>query len=224
MAPLSFAAVIEKLRAHYGAPRKAPSKDPFELICFENCAYLVDDERRAEAYSKLAKKTGLDPKRILEASEDDLAACVAAPGRMAANCVERLRDSAGIAVEDWDGDLTPVLDLEAREAIRALRKFPSIGEPGAEKVLLFAGKPAPGLALESNGLRALVRLGFGEESKDYRRMYRSVQSAIASGLPKGAPALIAAHQLLRTHGQSLCTRSCPDCPACPLRAVCPSAA
>ena len=34
------------------------------------------------------------------------------------------------------------------------------GEPGAEKVLLFSGS-APVLALDSNALRVLLRLGFG---------------------------------------------------------------
>jgi hypothetical protein len=50
-------------------------------------------------------------------------------------------------------DLGAVLDRPQADAIRALKKFPAIGEPGAEKILLFAGK-APILALESNGLRS----------------------------------------------------------------------
>jgi endonuclease III len=222
MARWPFATVIEKLRARHGAPKKPPSSDPFELICWENCAYLVDEERRSEAFAKLKAKTRLDPMRILEASQSALEACVAAPGRFAALQAEKLRTSAEIAIREHDGDLAAVLGLEPAKAIKAIRRFPAIGEPGAEKILLFAGKPAPELALESNGLRALVRLGFGEESRDYRRMYKSVQAAIAPELPKGAAPLVAAHQLLRIHGQILCTRSSPDCPACPLRPRCPA--
>jgi endonuclease-3 len=170
--------LVEKLRVHYGAPKTPSSTAPFELILWENCAYLVDEERRAEAFARLKAKTRLDPKRILETSQEALEKCVAAPGRMAAHQVEKLRASAEIAVRDFDGDLKAVLELDAPKAVRALRKFPAIGEPGAEKILMFAGKLRT-LALESNGLRALVRLGFGEEHKDYRRMYRSVQEALA---------------------------------------------
>src|SRR5262249_471631 len=130
MARWPFATVIEKLRAHHGAPRKPPSADPFELICWENCAYLVDEERRTEAFAKLKGKAGVDPKRIVESPQAMLEACVAAPGRFAALQVEKLRTSAEIAIRDHDGDLAAVLRLEPAAAIRAIRKFPAIGEPG----------------------------------------------------------------------------------------------
>ncbi len=78
------------------------------------------------------------------------------------------------------------------------------------------------LALESNGLRALLRLGFGSESKNYAQSYRSVQEALASELPRTPAARLSAHLLLRTHGQQLCTRTSPDCDACPLAERCPS--
>jgi hypothetical protein len=38
--------IIPQLSAHYGPPRRPISTDPFELILFENIAYLVSDERR----------------------------------------------------------------------------------------------------------------------------------------------------------------------------------
>jgi endonuclease III len=222
MARWKLAEAVEKLRKLHGAPAAPPTRDPFGLICWENCAYLVDDERRKAAFERLEKKTGLDPKRILEAPEGVLAKCVEAPGRFGALQVEKLRTSAEIAIRDHDGDLDAVLKAPPSQALKAFRKFPAIGEPGAEKVLLFTGT-APILALESNGLRTLVRLGFGEEQKDYRKTYRSAQEAAAPELPKTAAALIAAHQLLRTHGQTLCTRTSPRCPECPLEPRCPGA-
>ena len=53
-------------------------------------------------------------------------------------------------------------------------QFPMIGEPGAEKILLFCGLLNV-LALESNGLRVLTRLGCGEERKELCRGYKSVR-------------------------------------------------
>jgi endonuclease III len=218
-----LAAVLERLRLLHGAPSPPPSRDPFELILWENCAYLADDERREEAFARLKAKTGLDPKRILQASEAALEKCVAAPGRFGTLQVEKLRTAAEIAIREHDGDLGAVMRLPDAAAIKALRRFPAIGEPGAEKILLFAGA-APVFALESNGLRVLTRLGFGEEQKDYRKTYRSAQLAAAPELPRSTRVLTAAHQLLRTHGQTVCTRSSPKCPECPLRPKCPSGA
>jgi endonuclease-3 len=97
--------------------------------------------------------------------------------------------------------------------------FPSIGDPGAEKILLFS-KAHPVMALESNGLRVLCRLGFGREQKNYSATYRSVQAALKGQFKEDADRLIQAHLLLRKHGQELCRRSEPICEPCPLKKTC----
>ena len=76
------------------------------------------------------------------------------------------------------------------------------------------------LALESNGLRVLLRLGFGEEKKSYSTTYRLVQKAVEDGLDKDYAWLIQAHLLLRHHGQELCRRTKPECKKCPLALDC----
>jgi endonuclease III len=78
------------------------------------------------------------------------------------------------------------------------------------------------LAPESNGLRVLVRLGWGIERKDYSRTYREVVAATSAELARDARSWSRGHALLRRHGQVLCRRSHPACSACPLRAMCPS--
>ena len=92
-------------------------------------------------------------------------------------------------------------------------------DPGAEKILLFT-ETHPVLALESNGLRVLLRFGFGEEQKDYAASYRSARAALEGQLPNDCKKLIRAHQLLRLHGKELCKRAQPICEACPLRTRC----
>src|SRR5262249_14962271 len=94
-------------------------------------------------------------------------------------------------------------------------------EPGAEKILLFA-LHQPILALDSNGLRVLLRLGYGTEERSYAATYRSVQDAASAQLSSDPAALIQAHLLLRRHRQEICRRSDPCCAACPLSDECPS--
>ena len=99
-----------------------------------------------------------------------------------------------------------------------MRRFPGIGEPGAEKILLFAGRHAL-LAPESNGLRVLVRLGLVREEKSYAATYAAAREA-SRELPARIPALQEAHLLLQQHGRTLCRRSAPLCEACPLADGC----
>jgi endonuclease-3 len=98
-------------------------------------------------------------------------------------------------------------------------RFPMIGEPGAEKILMVSGV-LPVLALESNGLRVLVRLGFGEDRKSYATTYKSVREVTLKELPVDGKLLTKAHLLLRAHGQEVCLRNTPLCHACAVSPEC----
>jgi endonuclease III len=188
------------------------------MILWENVAYLADDDRRRRAFQTLKKGVGTEPAQILSAPDEVLLE-VTRHGILADQFAKKLRQCAQLALEEFDGDLRPVLELPLPKAKKALQKFPGMGEPGAEKILLFT-RTNPVLALDSNGLRVLVRLGFGEEKKSYATTYRLVQKALAGGLDTDYARLIEAHLLLRRHGQELCKRTTPECRKCPLARDC----
>ena len=215
---LPFATLIDRLAQHYGEPAPPPVTEPFAMILWENVAYLANDAKRAEAFAELRSKAGLSPAAIRKAKDSVLLA-IASKGIVAANTVEKLRMSAEIARDSFDDNLSLILDEPLAAAKRDLRKFPAIGEPAAEKILLF-NQRHPILALESNGLRVLVRLGYTPEHRNYATMYKGAQRALRSQLPSSCEALIRAHQLLRQHGQELCKRTSPLCSSCPLRTDC----
>jgi endonuclease-3 len=210
--------VVEQLQAHYGQPKVPRLSGPWEMVLWENVAYLADDDRRREAFQTLKKRIGTEPGQILSASDEALLE-VTRHGALADQFAKKLRQCAKIALEEFDGDLRPLLKLPFAKAKKALQRFPGIGEPGAEKILLFC-RAYPILALDSNGLRVLLRLGFGEEKKSYSTTYRLVQKAVEEGPNKDYAWLIQAHMLLRHHGQELCRRSEPMCDKCPLAAEC----
>ena len=210
---------IAKLEQHYGSPHGPITSDPFELILLENVAYLVSDERREKAFATLRKHAGTTPHEILAASPDDILQATKLGGMHPEKRVNRLREIALIAMNEFDGDFKRVLKMPLAKAKQALRKFPSIGEPSAEKFLLFT-RSQPVLGLDSNGLRVLLRLGFGEEKKSYTATYRSVQEAIKDQLQGDFDWLIDAHILLRQHGKELCKTNQPLCEECPVRKRC----
>jgi endonuclease-3 len=215
---IAFSKLVDELQHHYGLPAPPPSTDPLELIIWENIAYLASDERRAAAFAALKRDIGTRPEQILAAKHAALAA-IGKAGILPDVSAEKLLAIAKIAYEEFDGDLRMALKKPLPQAKKALKRFPSIGDPAAEKILLFT-RSYPVFSLDSNGLRVLCRVGFAEEQKNYSAIYRSVQDAIREQLPRDYESLIRAHQLLRQHGQELCKRSKPRCNQCPVKDAC----
>lgn len=213
-----FDQLIAGLQSFYGRP-KPPLSDPFELILWENVAYLLSDERREVAFDALRSRVGLTPKQILTAPAATLLEIAKMGGMRPEVRVERLRTIARITIDEFQGDLRNALKLPLKQAVKALRLYPTIGEPGAGKILLFT-KTHPVLGLESNGLRVLQRVGYGREQKNYSATYRSVQDAIAGEIGQDCTSLITAHQLLRQHGQERCKTTAPLCRICPVTDLC----
>ncbi len=215
---LTLEQIIDRLAGVFGEPPVAPRRTVLGLVLLENVAYLVDDDQRWRAFHALETTVGTQPEQILAARDEALMA-VAGHGIMAANQADKLRQIARIVIDEFGGDLESIRGWPLAQAKKALMRFPSIGEPGAEKILLLARSHAV-LGLDSNGVRVLTRLGVVKEAKNYEATYRAVQSAVQPFHSKGFDWLIRAHSLLRQHGQELCRRSQPRCDRCPLNDVC----
>jgi len=215
----SLGKVVSLLARFYGNPAPPITTDPFELILLENVAYLVSEERRAQAFELLRKTVGTKPHEILAAPNEALLQVARLGGMQPERRAARLRELALIAMNEFNGNVSAALQLPLPKAKEALQKFPGIGEPSAEKILAFTHS-YPVLGLESNGLRVLLRLGFGEEKKNYTASYHSVQAGIKDHLVADYDWLVNAHLLLRHHGKQLCKTNRPMCDKCPLKKHC----
>ena len=218
----SLREVITALRRHQGKPAPPISRNPFHLILWEQVGYLAPDAQRRKAFTALRTEVGLDPPAILAAATETLERIAGMGGSIAVSArASRLRQSAERVIDRWGGDLRTVLKLPYQDARRALSDFPMIGEPGADKILAIT-KRAWLVPLDSNALRVLRRLRITSEGKDYRSTYRRAQETLAPTIPHDNAWLLAASELLRRHGQTLCRRSVPVCSRCPLALRCPS--
>jgi endonuclease III len=186
-----------------------PPLSPFEWIVLENASYLVDDDTRWAVFEKLRERIGVTPDAILKHDATTIAKVVADGGMKPLMRAEKVLDCARIARE---------IGLERLGEKRMLRRFPGIGEPSADKILLFTAD-VPSLAPDSNALRVVTRLGIVDEQTSYARTYQLAIRATQPELRDAADAR-AAHLLLRRHGQEVCKRSAPRCEVCPLRDRC----
>jgi endonuclease III len=208
---------VHLLGKQYGPPTPLPTSDPFELILWENVAYLAPSPRRRDAFEELKRTVGTSPEALRAATQRSLER-ITGKGILKSTFADKLRECAAIAINEFGGDLGPVIDEPLDRARRALQSFPGIGEPGAEKILLFTGRH-PLLAPDSNGLRVLVRLGLLREETSYARTYAASRE-VAKSLPQKPGRMQQAHLLLQQHGQTLCKRGVPICGACPLARGC----
>jgi endonuclease III len=208
---------VAVLLEHYGQPEPLPTADPFELVLWDNVAYLASPTRRREGFALLRSSVGTSPKAILKATRAALEK-VTAKGILKSTFAAKLRECARIAASDFGGDLAAAVRLPLEPAKRALRTFPGIGEPGAERILLFAGRHAL-LAPDSNALRVLVRLGLVREGPSYSKTYAAAR-AVAKEVSADVRLAQQAHLLLHHHGQTLCKRTAPLCSDCPLAGDC----
>ena len=220
MTTATLGQLLATLRRCYGKPAPPATTDPFQMILWEAVGYLCTDAQRKHAFDTLRARVGLTADAVVAAPDATLHAVARLGGAMAADARgNRMRHSAELVLRRWNGDLRNALRLPLPQARTALTEFSGIGEPGADKILVFNGK-ARALPLDSNGLRVLSRVGLVVEEKDYRKTYRNAQAVLAPSLPKGHDALIAAYQLLRQHGQVLCKTNHPACETCPVRPSC----
>ncbi|HEX6810087.1 MAG TPA: hypothetical protein VF384_00565 [Planctomycetota bacterium] len=213
--PRRLQKILTQLAEEQGAIDDGPPRDPWHAILWENVVYLTDEARRRKAFAQLRSATGLDA-AIIAAAPDEVLLPICGKGKLAGQQVAKLRECAELFAST--GDPRELVKLPEAKARKGLCAFPGIGLPGFHRLRLFA-RVEPCATFESNGVRSLARLHFGEEQKDYAATYRAVTAVAAEELTEDVDVRIDAWLRLRRHGQQTCRRQ-PLCDACPVANHC----
>jgi len=224
-----LARILDALEAAYGAQKAAGPGNPYEMIVYLNCGYPATDAACARGFEALQRDVGLLPRQILAVPQQKLAKLMRPSVMMPKICAERLKEIAGKVKNEFGGNLMAALrgrmndKDQPEEGVKATKKilqeFPVIGEPSAEKILLFSGL-ASVAAVPSAFVHVPIRLFAGEPGKNYAAEYRAARQTLDSGLSKSFEARQRAYLLLKKHGQEICKRSKPKCEICPVTAEC----
>lgn len=213
-------ALLDALEKFYGPQNAFFPTDPYEFLVWWYCGYPASDAACAKGWEKLTKEVGIAPEQLLKAKPAKLAAAIKPGGMVPELRAERLKELAMRVQDEYGGDLRAALAaVPVAKARKLLKQFHSIADPGADRILLFAGV-VPIAAVPSNCVHVLDRILQGRENKNYATSYREAQRAIATEVPEKFDARTRAYLLLKRHGQELCKRTNPKCDQCPISRHC----
>ncbi|HEY6619710.1 MAG TPA: hypothetical protein VIY68_09210 [Steroidobacteraceae bacterium] len=211
--------ILDSLESNYGALDPAAPTDSYEFLIWWHCGYPASEERCSKGWASLTRKVGIAPKQLGAASTAKLTEALKAGGMVPDVRAARLKEIAARVQEEYGGDLRSALSrLSAPQVRKALKSFPGIGNPGADRIVLFS-RLAPVAAVPSACPHVLVRVLHGPEGPRYVAVYADAQRMLNT-LPATFDARIRGYLLVARHGHEFCKRSNPLCERCPLRAQC----
>ena len=211
--------LLDKLEKFHGKQEPCWPGDPYEFLVWWYCGYPASDAACSKGWAKLKSEVGITPRDLLEATPQKLASALKPGGMVPELRALRLKELAMRVKDEFGGDLRGQLAGPLSVARKTLKTFPSIADPGADRILLFA-EIAPLAAVPSNCPHVLVRILHGQERENYGVTYREAQQAIAAEVPEKFDARMRAYLLLKRHGQEICKSTKPKCDKCPVSAKC----
>jgi len=211
--------LLDRLESFYGKQEPNWPTDPYFFLVWWLCGYPASDAVCAKGWASLNENVGVEPEQILAARNEKLASALRPGGMVPELRALRLKEIAARVKDEFGGDLRAALVGPMAQVRKTLKSFPNIADPGADRILLFAGL-APLAAIPSNCPQVLVRIERGQEHENYGATYREAQRAVEVAVPEKFDARIRAFLLLKRNGQEICKRTKPKCEKCPVRMSC----
>jgi endonuclease-3 len=207
--------ILQILRKTFTMPRwTASDRDPFETLIVTVISQNTAGRNTVKAFENLSKQFEITPEVLANAETHQIEGCLKMAG-LYRNKAKAIKQISKIVLEEFHGNLKPILSLPFEEARKTLLQLPSVGPKTADVVLLFcSGKPT--IPVDTHVNRIAKRLGLAPANGDYEKVRRSLQSLYD---PKD---YLAVHVLLILLGRKYCKAINPICKQCPMDTLCPS--
>src|SRR5437879_10967727 len=128
----NFQSLLNRLEKFYGRPKPPHPTDPYEMILYINSAYPATDASCAKVFDALKRSVGLRIDDILAAPKGKLTEIMKLGGIFPEQRAVRLKEIAALVKHTFAGDLRTVLKRPLPQARKALKQFPTIGDPSAD--------------------------------------------------------------------------------------------
>lgn len=216
-----------KLRAHYGLAVNKPHHDPVGELVLTLLSQNTNDRNRDVAYTRVEERW--DTWEAVRAAPVEEIEAAIAPGGISVvkskrmkQILDRLATDPLPEGADPDGKWTRAreidLDWMLHTPLEVSRDYlctlPGVARKTAACVLLFA-YGLPDIPVDTHVSRVGTRLGLFREKAGFEEMHDTIVAWTPPGLAHEE------HVNLLRHGRRICHKRAPDCPACPLEAICP---
>ncbi len=218
-AHLAIPELLNKLEAFYGRQEPCWPTDPYLFLVWWHSGYPASDAACTKGWEALNLEVGTGLQQLLAATPAKLTHALKSGGMVPELRALRLKEIAARVKDELGGDLRAALVGPMPQVRKILKKFPNIADPGADRILLFAGI-APVAAVPSNCPHVIVRIEHGRERENYGATYREAQQIIAAEVAEKFDARMRAYLLLKRHGREICKRAKPKCGECPVNSWC----
>lgn len=207
--------ILEVLLKTFRMPKRtASSEDPFKTLIVTIISQNTADRNTTRAFENLSNKFKITSEALAKAKEKEIEESLKVAGlyRNKAKTIKRISKTI---LEEYQGDLKPILSLPIEEAREMLMQFLGVGPKTADVVLLFCAKQNT-IPVDTHVNRVSKRLGLAPENGDYETVRKALQSIFE---PKD---YLPVHVLLILHGRKYCKARAPLCKECPINKFCPS--
>jgi len=190
------------------------NKDSFKTLIITIISQNTADRNTTRAFENLSKRFRITPEALANAETLQIEECLKVAG-LYRNKAKVIKQVSKIILEEFHGNLEPVLSMPFEEARKVLLQLPGVGPKTADVVLLFSAEQQT-IPVDTHVNRVAKRLGLAPQNGGYEVVRKALQSLYN---PKD---FLAVHILLIQHGRKYCKARKPLCKQCPLNTLCPS--
>ncbi len=207
--------VFDRLLRTLGPQEWWPGESPFEVLVGAVLVQNTSWKNVERAIANLRDAGVLQPRSLYALSPSELEQLIQPAGYFRVKA-KRLRNLLRFVVEQYDGSLEAMREVETSRLREELLSINGVGPETADSILLYAlGKPA--MVVDAYTQRIWARHGWIGYDTDYHQL----QEAVMGGLPDEVPLFNELHALIVNVGHHWCKRA-PKCQQCPLQELLPA--
>ncbi|WP_041083440.1 endonuclease III domain-containing protein [Thermotoga profunda] len=201
--------VYEILYEKYGPQGWWPADSWFEIVIGTILTQNTSWRNVEKAISNLKVNGLLEPKRLYELSNEQLAALIKPAGffNLKAMRLKNLLDF----LKEYDFDFHKLSKSITREKLLGIK---GVGKETADSILLYAFN-IPVFVVDNYTKRILQRLGAISQKDDYDDIQR-----LFNLIPPNVQIYQEYHALIVKHAKDICTKHKPNCHHCPIKNYC----
>lgn len=218
----SLGPILAKLADQHGPVLRHPlplgnKSDPLDELVYILLTLMTRFQPRIDrAYCELQRLSGGDWTELLHVPVESVREAVWPLGFVERRTGQLLRLLAIVGARHG-GDLADLREMSDEEALAALVALPGVGSKTAKCVLMYSLE-RPVLPVDVHVARVGERLGLLPTGVSLKEADKLFEPEVPPGLRFDV------HVQFVRHGRSVCKRPSPDCGACSLSSMCPSAA